>query len=252
MADKRWSWGWLLGLFAEFMILPHCCSHGFEGLITRLSEWWCYSGKEPAWQCKRHKSLGFSPWVGKIPWRRKWQPTPMFLPGKSHGQRSLADYSSWGHRELDMTEWLLLLLLSHVRRVQLCVPHRRQPTRLPRPWDSPGKNTGVGCHFLLQCMKVKSESEVAQLCLTLLDPMDCNLPGSSVHGISQARARLNDGPKVQTSSLWPLSNSAWSFQTITRFQCNICPPSLMVLKLPPKQVKISKDFCDSSPGRASP
>ena len=66
-------------------------------------------------------------------------------------------------------------------------PHRWQPTRLPRPWDSPGKNTGVGCHFLLQCMKVKRESEVAQLCPTLGDPMDCSLPGSSVHGIFQAR-----------------------------------------------------------------
>ena len=66
-------------------------------------------------------------------------------------------------------------------------PHRRQPTRLPRPWDSPGKNTGGGCHSLLQCMKVKSESEVAQSCPTLSDPMDCSLPGSSVHGILQAR-----------------------------------------------------------------
>ena len=66
-------------------------------------------------------------------------------------------------------------------------PHRRQPTRLPRPWDSPGKNTGVGCHFLLQRMKVKSDSEVAQLCPTLSDPMDCSLPGSFVHGIFQAR-----------------------------------------------------------------
>ena len=66
-------------------------------------------------------------------------------------------------------------------------PHRGQPTRLPRPWDSPGKNTGVGCHFLLQCMKVKSEREVAQSCLTLSNPMDCSLPGSSVHGILQAR-----------------------------------------------------------------
>ena len=72
-------------------------------------------------------------------------------------------------------------------RPTLCNPHRQQPTRLPRPWDSPGKNTGVGCHFLLQCMKVKSESEVAQLCLTLRDPMDCSLPGSSIHGIFQAR-----------------------------------------------------------------
>ena len=66
-------------------------------------------------------------------------------------------------------------------------PHRRQPTRLCHPWDSPGKNTGVGCHFLLQCRKVKSESEVTQSCLTLRNPMDCRLPGSSVHGIFQAR-----------------------------------------------------------------
>ena len=66
-------------------------------------------------------------------------------------------------------------------------PHRWQPTKLPRPWDSQGKNAGVGCHFLLQCMKVKSESEVAQLYPTLSDPMDCSLPGSSVRGIFQAR-----------------------------------------------------------------
>ena len=66
-------------------------------------------------------------------------------------------------------------------------PHRQQPTRLRCPWDSPGKNTGVGCHFLLQCRKVKSESEVAQSCPTLSDPMDCCPPGSSIHGIFQAR-----------------------------------------------------------------
>ena len=66
-------------------------------------------------------------------------------------------------------------------------PHRWQPTRLPHPWDSPGKNTGGGCHFLLQRMKVKSESEVAQLCPTPSDSMDCSLPGCSVHGIFQAR-----------------------------------------------------------------
>ena len=82
---------------------------------------------------------------------------------------------------------LLLLLLSRFSRVRLCGPHRRQPTRLPRPWDSPGKNTRVGCHFLLQCMKVKSESEVTELCPTLSDLMDYSLPGSSVHGIFQAR-----------------------------------------------------------------
>ena len=65
--------------------------------------------------------------------------------------------------------------------------HRQQSTRLPCPWDSPGKNTGVGCHFLLQCRKVKSESQVAQSCPTLSDPMDCSLPGFSIHGIFQAR-----------------------------------------------------------------
>ena len=65
-------------------------------------------------------------------------------------------------------------------------PQRQQPTRLPHPWDSPGKNTGVGCHFLLQCRKVKIESEVTQLCPTLRDPMDFSLPGSSVHRIFQA------------------------------------------------------------------
>ena len=67
-------------------------------------------------------------------------------------------------------------------------PHRGQPIRLLRPWDSLGKNTGVGCHFLLQRVKVKIESEVAQSCPTLSDPMDYSLPGSSVHGIFQARA----------------------------------------------------------------
>ena len=69
----------------------------------------------------------------------------------------------------------------------LCDPHRQQPTKLPHPWNSPGKNTGVGFHFLLQCMKVKSESEVTQSCPTLNDSMDCSLPGSSIHGIFQAR-----------------------------------------------------------------
>ena len=66
-------------------------------------------------------------------------------------------------------------------------PHRRKPTRLPRPWDSPGKCTGVGCHFLLQCVKVKSDRKVAQSCPTLSDPMDCSLPSSAIHGIFQAR-----------------------------------------------------------------
>ena len=82
---------------------------------------------------------------------------------------------------------LLLLLLSRSVVSDSVRPHRWQPTRLPGPWDSPGKTTVVSCHFLLQCMKVKSESEFAQLCPTLRDPMDCSLPGSSVPGIFQAR-----------------------------------------------------------------
>ena len=80
--------------------------------------------------------------------------------------------------------WMLLLLLllpSRFSRVSDSVrPQRWQPTRLRRPWDSPGKNTGVGCHFLLWCMKVKSEREVAQSCPTPSDPVDCSPPGSSV------------------------------------------------------------------------
>ena len=79
-------------------------------------------------------------------------------------------------------------------------PHRRQPTRLPSLWDSPGKNTGVGCHFLLQCVKMKSESEVTQSCPTLSDPMDCSLPGSSIHGIFHAR--VLEWVAISFSSAW--------------------------------------------------
>ena len=102
---------------------------------------------------------------------------------------------------------LLLLLLSRFSRV-----HRRQPTRLPRPWDSPGKNTGVGYHCLLQCMKVKSESEVIQWCLTLRDPMDCSPPGSSVHGIFQARVlewRAIAFSELQTRNVQIFKYSDW-------------------------------------------
>ena len=83
-------------------------------------------------------------------------------------------------------------------------PHRLQPTRLPRPWGSPGKNTGVGCHCLLQCMKVKSESQVTQSCPTLSDPMDCSPPGSSVHGIFQARVLEWIFFLISTRGLFPV------------------------------------------------
>ena len=97
------------------------------------------------------------------------------------GRRILYHWATW---QAPITTycsccWVTSVVSDSVR------PHRRQPTRMLRPWDSPGKNTGVGCHFLLQCMKVKSE--VAQSCPTLSDPMDCSLPGSSIHGIFQAR-----------------------------------------------------------------
>ena len=95
-------------------------------------------------------------------------------------------------------------------------PHGWQPTRLPCPWYSPGKNTGVGCHFLLQCMKVKSEREVAQSCPTPSDPTDCSPPGSSIHGIFQVRVlewgaiafscdafRHAESHSVESDSLWP-------------------------------------------------
>ena len=102
---------------------------------------------------------------------------------------------------------LLLLLLSRFSHVRLCVTPYTAATRLPHPWDSAGKNTGVGCHFLLQCMKVKNKSEAAQSCPTLSDPMDCSLPGYSIHGIFQARvlewgAIAFSGCDEHPSTLW--------------------------------------------------
>ena len=96
-------------------------------------------------------------------------------------------------------------------------PQRRQPTRLPCPRDSPGKNTGVGCHCLLQCMKVRRGSEVAQSCPTLSDPMDCSPPGSSIHGIFQARVlecgaiafSINHFSRAQLfATLWTVARQA--------------------------------------------
>ena len=96
-------------------------------------------------------------------------------------EKEMATYSSILAWELPRTEELLSRFVSDSAR-----PHRRQPTRLPRPWDSPGKNTGVGCHFLLQCMKVKSESEVAQLSDSATPWTAAHQAGSSVRGMSQA------------------------------------------------------------------
>ena len=110
---------------------------------------------------------------------------------KSRIQDKIQRNEGFGQREeSNILMDMILLLLSHFSPsvVSNSVrPHRWQPTRLPHPWDSSGKNTGVGCCSLLQYLKVKSESEVAQLCPTLHDPMNYSLPGSSVHGIFQAR-----------------------------------------------------------------
>ena len=124
-------------------------------------------------------------WVA-IPFSRGIFPSQRSNPGLPHCRQILYQLSHKGN-PLRAMLLLLLLLLSCSVVSDSVWPHRRQPRRLPLPWDSPGKNTGVGCHFLLQCMKVKSENEVAQSCPTLSDLMDCSLPGSSVHGIFQAR-----------------------------------------------------------------
>ena len=94
----------------------------------------------------------------------------------------------------------------------LCDPIDGSPPGSPRPWDSPGKNTAVGCHFLLQCVKMKSESEVAQSCPTLSDPLDCSLPGSSIHGIFQARAMEWGAIAFSASSVTP-SQLSTSFRS---------------------------------------
>ena len=101
---------------------------------------------------------------------------------------SLSGSAIHGILQARVLEWGAIAFSVHIASVvsDSVRPRRRQPTRLPCPWDSPGKNTGVGCHFLLQCMKVKSESEVTQSCPTLSDPMDCSPPGSSIHGTGES------------------------------------------------------------------
>ena len=111
------------------------------------------------------------------------------------------------------------------KSLQLCPtlrPQRWQPTRLPRPWDSPGKNTGVGCYFLLQCMQVKSESEVAQSCRTPSNPTDCSLPGSSVHGFSRQEYWSGvplPSPQIQCS---PNQSSNGIFHTTEKTTLESC------------------------------
>ena len=101
--------------------------------------------------------------------------------------------------------------------------HGLQPTRLLQPWDSPGKNTGVGCYFLLQCRKVESESEVTQSCLTLSNPMDCSLSGSSIHGIFQATV-LEWG-----AIAFSPGESSWMFLLSLQFEEKSCFPSQVLI-----------------------
>ena len=108
-------------------------------------------------------------------------------------ETSLSNITNW---DLEVLYSYLYKLAAAAKLLQSCLtlwdPIDSSPTRLPSPWYSPGKNSGVGCHFLLQCMKVKSESEVAQSCLTLSHPMDCSLPGCSIHGIFPGKSTRVD------------------------------------------------------------
>ena len=108
--------------------------------------------------------------------------------------------------------------------------------RLPHPWDSPGKNTGVACHFLLQYMKGKSESEVAQSCLTLSHPLDCSLPGSSVHGIFQPRvlewgARHPWPPKILSNSVvkYPIKSTLNNWRSFSHILTKCWVPGAKTL-----------------------
>ena len=136
---------------AELMIESHKRSSCLEWLsTTKLEVFTCKlgfpggaRGKQSAYQCRRCKRHGLDPWVRKIPWRRKWQPTLVFLPGKSHGQRRLGGYSPWGHKESGTTEQL-----ESENKSRSVVSDSLWPRGLYSPWNSPGQNTGVGSLFL--------------------------------------------------------------------------------------------------------
>ena len=136
---------------------------------------WC-SGKQSTCQCRRCKRHGLRTLHWENPLEEEMATHPSILAWRMPWTEEPG-----GLQYCCCCCQVTLVVSDSVR------PHRWQPTRFPCPWYSPGKNTGVGCHFLLQCMKVKSEREVAQLCPTLSDPMDCSLPGASIHGVCQAR-----------------------------------------------------------------
>ena len=114
--------------------------------LLQARETFVFPGGSDGRVCPQCGRLGFNPWVGKIPWRRKWQPTPGFLPGESHGQRSLAGYSPWGRKELDMTEWY-----THTHThifLELPCPSKKTPKKQnTKFWDLSGKNFGPVCVY---------------------------------------------------------------------------------------------------------
>ena len=130
-------------------------------------------------------------------------------------------------------------------------PHELKPTRLPCPWNSPGKNTGVGCHFLLQCMKVKSESEVGQSCPTLSDPMDCSLPGSSIHGVFQARVLEWGAIAFYATANWK-HFCGLSSPSSYRFHCTDLREVETCLLVPSGDPGVSGDFWGSQEGCQGP
>ena len=140
-------------------------------------------------QCRRP---GSDPWVRKIPWKRKWQPTLVFLPGEFHGQRSLVGYNPWDLKESNTTK-----LLNHFSRVRLCATPQTAAHQAAPSLGFSRQEHWSGLPFPSPRHERKSEREVAQSCPTLSDPMDCSLPGSSVHGIFQARVLEWGAPRLR-------------------------------------------------------
>ena len=138
------------------------------------------SGKEPACQCRRLKRQWFNPWVGKIPWRREWQPTPVFLPGKSHGQRSLAGYSPWGHKELDMTEETQHAVRKH----------------MGFPGSSDGKESACNAGYLGlihgwgRSWEKRMDNPLQYSCLE--NSMDRGAWHATIHGTAKSQTCLNE------------------------------------------------------------
>ena len=102
MHDQLYSWQHLKGCFQEDPTLRKKKNYPLSICLSGLPRW--LSGKESPCQCRRHERHGCNPWVEKIPWRRKWQATPVFLPGQFHGQRSQAGHCPWGCKKSDMTD----------------------------------------------------------------------------------------------------------------------------------------------------